>query len=177
MTTMPASAIDTVPDNVRTFLTITEIDDARFIAGALFRRKYAQTPPEMPRHLAAFYRTADGMLRLAGYSHMRPFGEVYLSGGSCTDGDTIRAMSTAHREALHAAGGVLFLILKYAFAKYAGECEAFFGHCGDARALEVTRAAGFVETGFQHVIAHFHKPLSESARRALVAKVVALGPF
>lgn len=176
MTTTP-SAADTIPESVRPFLTISEIDDARFIAGALFRRKYAQTPPEVPRHLAAFYRAGDGMLRLAGYSHMRPFDEVYLSGGSCTDGDTIRAMFAPHREALYAAGGVLFLILKYAFAKYAGECDAFFGHCGDARALEVTRAAGFVETGFTHVIAHFHKQLPESTRRELIAKVVALGPF
>jgi len=175
--TTTRSAADTIPESVRAFLTITEIDDARFLAGALFRRKYAQTPPEMPHHLAAFHRADDGTLRLAGYSHMRPFGEVYLSGGSCTDGDTIRAMSAPHREALSAAGGVLFLILKYAFAKYAGECAAFFGHCGDARALEVTRAAGFVETGFQHVIAHFHTPLPDERRRELIAKVVALGPF
>ena len=175
--TATRSASDTIPESVQPFLTITEIDDARFIAGALFRRKYAQTPPEVPRHLAAFHRTVDGTLRLAGYSHMRPYEEVYLSGGSCTDGATIRAMSAAQREALYAAGGVLFLILKYAFAKYAGECEAFFGHCGDARALEVTRAAGFVETGFRHVIAHFHRPLPDVRRRELTAKVAALGPF
>lgn len=174
---MPKHANETIPGSVRAFLTITEIDDARFIAGALFQRKYAQTPPEMPHHLAAFYRTADGALRLAGYSHMRRFGETYLSGGSCTDGDTIRAMTAPHRDAVYAAGGVLYMILKHAFAKYADDCDAFFGHCGDARALEVTRAAGFVATGFEHVIAHYHKPLREDVKRVLVAKVVALGPF
>src|SRR3954468_24932564 len=103
--TMAFNPVETIPANLRAFLTITEIDDAEFIVGALFRRKFGAPPPDVGRHLVAFYKTADGSLRLAGFSHMRPFGDVYLSGGSCSDGDTIRAMSDAHREAIHAAGG------------------------------------------------------------------------
>ena len=176
---MPSNPIETIPPEIRSFLTITEIDDAELAVGALFRRKFAAPPPDVGRHLVALYRDADGggSLRVAGYSHMRPFGDVYLSGGSCSDGDTIRRMSDAEREAIYAAGGVWYLILKYAFEKFADDCDAFFGHCGDARALEVAQAAGFVKTGHPPVIVNWHKPMHEVFRRALLAKVVALGPF
>jgi len=81
------------------------------------------------------------------------------------------------RAAVEASGGIWFWLLKYAFRKYADCCDAFFGHCGNPRALEVALAAGFVMTEHQHVIVNWHKPLHESVRRALVAKVVALGLF
>jgi hypothetical protein len=174
---MPFHPAEAIPADLRSFLTITEIDDAELLVGALFRRKFVAPPPDFGRHLVALYKSADGNLRVAGFSHMRPFGDVYLSGGSCSDGETIRAMTTAHREAIHAAGGVWYLILKYAFAKFADDCDAFFGHCGDARALVVAQAAGFIKTEFAPVIVHWHKPLHENIRRALTAKVVALGPF
>lgn len=167
----------TTPEVLRGFLVITEIDHADVLVGELFRRKFHAPPPDVGHHLVALYRHADGALRVAGYSHMRAFGDVYLSGGSCSDGDTIRTMPDAHREAIQSAGGVWYLILKYAFARYAGDCDAFFGHCGDRRALEVAHAAGFVDAGPKYVIAHWHKPLHENVRRALVAKVEALGPF
>ena len=166
---MTIPPLDVVPANLRPFLTITEIDDAEFVVGDLFRRKFAAPPPEMGRHLVAFYKTGDGALHLAGFSHMRPFGDVYLSGGSCTSGETIRRMSDAHREAIYAAGGIWYLILKYAFAKFADDCDAFFGHCGDRRALEVALAAGFENTAQPPVIVNWHKPMHENFRRALLA--------
>lgn len=174
---MEHDAIHTIPGHIQPFLTITEIDDADFLIEALFRRKFAAPPPDVGRHLVALYRDAPGSLRLAGYSHMRPFGDVYLSGGSCSEGETIRGMAAEHRDAIQAVGGVWYLILKYAFARYADCCDAFFGHCGDRRALEVATAAGFVGAGHEHLIVNWHKPLHENIRRALVAKVHALGPF
>lgn len=169
--------LETMPANLKPFLTITEVDDAEFLIGALFRRKFAAPPPDVGRHLVALYRGSDGALRLAGYSHMRPFGDVYLSGGSCSEGETIRMMDPSHRDAIYAAGGVWYLILKYAFEKYADDCDAFFGHCGDRRALEVALAAGFIKTEHEHLIVNWHKPLHEIVKRALTAKVHALGPF
>jgi hypothetical protein len=173
---MARQPLETIPHALRPFLTITEIDDAEFLVGALFRRKFNAPPPDFGRHLVALYKSDDGV-RLAGFSHMRPFGDVYLSGGSCSDGDTIRAMAPAHREAIQAAGGVWHLILKYAFEKFADDCDAFFGHCGDARALDVALGAGFERTEFPPVIVNWHKPMHENFRRALLAKVVALGAF
>jgi hypothetical protein len=110
----------------------------------LFKRKFGHTLPDFPRHFAAFYRDSAGALHLAGYSHMRRFNEVYLSGGSCSVGEVIRLMSPEERAILQSSGGVWFQILKYKLAKLGSECEAFIGHCGDARALVVALQAGFV---------------------------------
>jgi hypothetical protein len=166
-----------LPPELRAFMTITEIDRAEFLAGDLFQHKFRSTIPDFPRHLVAIYRDPQGGSHIAGYSHMRPFGEVYLSGGSCSSGDTIRLMQPHERAALDAAGGVWYFVLKYAFRKYADCCDAFFGYCGDKRALQVATAAGFQLTEHQHVIVNWHKPLPEVVKRALTAKVVAIGPF
>lgn len=174
---MTMDSDDPLPPPLRGFLTITEVDSGDFLIGDLFRRKFGGGPPDVPHHLVVLYRDRAGGLHVAGYSHMRPFGDVYLSGGSCTDGSVIARMDAGQRKALYGAGGALFLILRYAFRRYADQCDAFFGHCGNARALEVTRAAGFVPAGHQHLIVHWHKPLHEAVQRALIAKAHALGPF
>ncbi len=166
-----------LPEALRSFLTITEIDDANLLVGELFKRKFGDPPPDVGHHLVALYRQADGALRVAGYSHMRAFGDVFLSGGSCSNGDTMRAMDPAHRDAIVAHGGVWYLILKYAFAKYHDDCDAFFGHCGDRRALEVAHAAGFIDCEQKPLIVLWHKELHPLVRKALTAKVEALGPF
>lgn len=154
---MERDALHTIPEALRGFFTITEVDNADFLAAGLFQRKFASVPPDVGRHLVALYKDAAGAVHLAGYSHMRAFGDVYLSGGSCSEGRTIAAMDPAHRDAIHAAGGVWYLVLRYAFERYADCCDAFFGHCGDARALEVATAAGFVSAGHEHLIVRWHK--------------------
>ena len=166
-----------LPESLRGFIMITEVDHANFLVAELFQRKFGHLPPDQPRHLVGLYRDSEGGLHLAGYSHMMPFGDVYLSGGSCTNGDTTRRMSEAERNTLRDAGGLWFYLLQYAFRKYAGCCDAFFGHCGDRRALEVALAAGFIQTEHEHVIVNWHKPLHPNIQRALLAKVHALGNF
>ena len=166
-----------LPASLRDIICITEVDAAELLIAPLFQRKFGDSPPDVPHHLVALYRPEARDVALLGYSHMRPFGDIFLSGGSCTNGDSIRAMIPAHRDALAAAGGIWYWILKYAFAKFADSCDAFFGYSGDARALEVTRDAGFVDAGHPHLIVNWHKPLHENVRRALTAKAQALGPF
>jgi hypothetical protein len=166
-----------LPESLRGFITITELDHANFLIRDLFKRKFGDPAPDVPRHLIGLYRDPAGALHVAGYSHMMPFGDVYLSGGSCTNGETARLMAPAERDALRDAGGLWFYLLKYAFRKYADCCDAFFGHCGDRRALEVALQAGFEKTEHEHVIVNWHKPLQAKIKRALLAKVQALGPF
>ena len=167
----------TLPQALRPFLTITEIDDSDFFIRKVFGRKFGHIPPDFGRHFAAFYRTKDGASFVAGYSHMRKFDDVYLSGGSCSDGDTIRLFSPEEHALVNAAGGIWFQILKYKFAKLAHDCDAYFGHCGDRRALEVAIAAGFVQLEHQHLIAHWHKPLTLERKAELTEKVHAIGAF
>jgi hypothetical protein len=166
-----------LPEALHGFLTITEVDHADFLVSALFQRKFGHPAPGIPRHIVGLYRSSGGALHVAGFSHMMPFGDVYLSGGSCTDGEVARLMLPEHRDALRAAGGLWFYLLKYKFRKFADCCDAFFGHCGDRRALEVALAAGFQLTEHEHVIVNWHKPLHDNHKRALLAKVHALGAF
>lgn len=174
---MDQPALDVIPASIRPFFTITELDDADFLIGDLFRRKFAHPPPGFRRHLAALYRDPAGAYHVAGYSHMRPHEEVYLSGGSCSNGETIKRMQTDELAALKAAGGVYHLILRYAFRKYADCCDAFLGYSSDVRALEVAFASGFVVTEYPRLFAHWHKPLADDARRRITAKIDALGAF
>jgi hypothetical protein len=176
---MTNSRKPSIPAALQDRLVITEVDahTSEFLVGDLFRRKFGAAPPDVAHHLVALYRDDERGLQIAGYSHMRPFGDIYLSGGSCSDGNVIRRMPQPERDALYGAGGTWFLILEYAFERYADRCDAFFGHCGDARALQVALAAGFELTEHQHLIVHWHKPLHEVVRRALVAKAHAIGPF
>ena len=167
----------TVPAALQNFLMITEIDSADFFISNLFKKKFGHIPPNFPRHFVAFYKDALGGSYIAGYSHMRKVDTVYLSGGSCTEGDALRRMSPEEKTVLAAHGGVWYQILKYKFAKLGSECEAFFGHCGDARAMQVATAAGFVQLQYQHLIAHWHKALSPEYKSQLTDKIHAIGPF
>ncbi|GMU44883.1 MAG: hypothetical protein IT479_07765 [Xanthomonadales bacterium] len=174
---MPQAAPHTMPATLREYFAISEIDDAQLLAGPLFRRKFGSPPPAVGHHLVALHRDEVGALRVCGYAHAGEFGDVCLIGGACTDGEVMRALPLSHAQAIRAAGGVWYLLIKYMFARYAGRCEAFFGYCGDPRALEVDLAAGFVQVAPPYLLAHWHKELPEVVRRALIAKVQALGPF
>lgn len=164
-------------DRFEDFIRISEVDDGEFFAGDLFRRKFGSAPPAFRHHLVAFCRGDDGLLRTAGYLHLMPFGDTILVGGGCTDGNVLRTLSPARSEAVNAAGGILFHLLRHAFANYGDRCEAFLGYCGDARAEEVDLRAGFVKTQHPHLLVHFHKPLHEVMQRALIAKGAAIGAF
>ena len=158
------------------FILITEVDDWR-IARPIFQRKFKADPPDVPHHIVSFYRAPDGALWPASYVHYRPVGDIDLVGGASTDGDVLRRMSDAERTAVQTSGGLYLQALRWAFARYANRCDAYFGYCGDARAWDVDMAAGFVPTEHDKLIARWHKPLPENVRRALVAKAHALGPF
>ena len=72
----------TLPD----WLRITEVDDGRFFAAPLFRRKFGGEPPESGHHLVAFYQPAPLTTQTLCYAHFMPFGDILLVGGVCTDG-------------------------------------------------------------------------------------------
>jgi hypothetical protein len=166
-----------MPHELDAFLTISEVDAGGFFVDELFQRKFGSAAPRDAHHVVAFHKRAPQQLRVLGYAHFLPFGDIMLVGGVCTDGAAFESMSAAEREAIRAAGGVYFNVLRYAFARFAGRCEAYFGYCGDARAETVNLAAGFVRTPHPHLLVNFHKPLHEVMQRALIAKAAAIGPF
>lgn len=166
-----------LPESLREFLTITELDDASLFYDALFRKKFGHPVPDYPCHLGVFYRESTGRFLPLSYLHFLPFGDIMLVGGLCTDGEVFKSMSAQQREAIRVSGGVMVHGLRHAFEHLAGRCDAFFGYCGDPRAYEVDMQAGFVPTVHDKLIARWHKPLDEVRQRCLVAKAHAIGPF
>ncbi len=165
------------PEPLRGFLSITELDDASPFFGALFQRKFGHPVPDYPVHLGVFHDAGDGSFRPLSYLHFLPFGDIMLVGGLCTDGAVLRGMREEQRAAIDAAGGVMVHALRYAFARLADRCDAYFGYCGDARAYEVDLQAGFEPAGHDKLLVRWNTPLDDTRRRALVAKAHAIGPF
>ncbi len=159
------------------FLCISEVDTGPFFASELFQRKFGGPPPAEPHHLVCFYRAPTTAMHVLCYAHFRPFGDIILVGGVCTNGDLLRQLPAAQREAVTAIGSLYLQVLKYGFARFADRCEAFFGYCGDARAEVVNLQAGFTKTTHQHLLVNFHKPSHAVMQRALIAKAVAIGAF
>ena len=158
-------------------LAFSEIDDAEFFVGKLFRKKFASPPPVMGYHIVAMLKDGEDALHVAGYAHFRVFEDVMLVGGVCTDGEVMRRLLPEQSRQVARAGGVYFNLLKHAFARFADDCNAYFGYCGDTRAEFVNLSAGFQKTEHQYLLANFHKPLNDNLRGALINKVHAIGPF
>lgn len=159
------------------WLTISEVDDGRAFAEAIFQRKYAQSAPDFPHHVVAFLRREDGAFVAASYLHFTLHEDVVLVGGGATDGRAFNQVPAEVGEAIRDRGGLLLQTLRFGFRKYADHCEAFFGHCGDPRAFEVDMQAGFQPTRVEHLLAYWHRLLDDKRREALIDKVTALGPF
>jgi hypothetical protein len=164
-------------DDLASFLSISEVDDGPFFVDELFQRKFGAPAPRAAHHVVAFHKAAPLQPRVLGYAHFLPFGDIILVGGVCTDGRAFEAMPESQRAAIAAAGGVYHQVLRWAFARYADQCEAYFGYCGDARAEAVNLKSGFRKTEHPHLLVNFHKPLHEVMQRALIAKAAAIGPF
>lgn len=161
----------------RSFLTITEVAEGPFFVNDLFRRKFGGDAPDIPRHFMAFYKDAAGALHVAGFSHMLRYNTVYLSGGSCSDGNTLKKMSAEELAIVKEQGGIWAMILRHCWSRLDGECEAYFGHCGDPRARVVALSTGFVVTHTPVHIARWHKPLSDQRKTELLDSVIAIGLF
>ncbi len=165
-----------VPATLRDFIVLSIVDDGAVFGGSIFRRKYAAEPPDFPQHVVAFYRAGDAFIPVS-YLHVNLVEGVGLIGGGATDGSVFAHMAPAERAAISEAGGLLLQTLRFSFARFARDCEAFFGHCGDARAFAVDMQAGFQPTAHENLLVHWHRLLDQTRRDALTAQVHALGPF
>ena len=159
------------------FVHIGEVERGDRLIRALFQRKFAGPPPEFGHHLIAFHARADGSYVPAAYLHLWTQGTIGLVGGGCTDGHVLRAMSAQERGAVDAAGGMLLQMLGFCFAKFEPGLEAFFGHCGDARAKEVDLRAGFRETRVPFLLVRPNRELTPARSEELLRQAEAIGRF
>ena len=166
-----------LPEGIREFLCIDEVESGEFFTGELFRRKFGHPPPDFGRHIVLFYRDASAAFHVASYLHLWTDRTIGLIGGGCTDGRTLRLMTEPQRSTVNAAGGLLLQTLRHAFGRHEDALEAFFGYCGNARALAVDLQAGFLRTDDPNLLVRWNRDLSAPARAGLFRQALDLGPF
>lgn len=155
----------------------TQVESGAFFADEMFRRAFDHDLPDWGHHLVLFYRKSPTHFIPLTYLNFAPHENVILVGGGVTNGRAFEHVEPTHARKLREMGGGLYLMLRYGFEKFADECDAYFGHAGDARALEVDLQAGFERTRHAYLLANFHKPLPEAYKEELIEKVNALGAF
>lgn len=158
-------------------ILITPVADGPFFVEDMFQRAYGHAAPDFGIPLVGFYREAwDHFVPLC-FTLFWPHEEVMLNGGSVTNGAALKLLPPELSKSIRNSEGLFFHILRFGFEHFADDCEAFFAICGDERAWEVSMKAGFQPTGYQHLIARFHKAMSEADKAALTDRIHALGSF
>lgn len=143
----------------------------------LFEWRFGHAPPDEPHHVGTFLVDADGTERLVCYVHFRPRGEILLGGGACVDSRLMRTLMPAQRQAIRQQGGLYRICLEWALQHFAGSYKAVFGYCGDGLAERVDRAAGFADTGHEHLLVYWLDNCDHAERTHLIAQAHAAGPF
>lgn len=160
------------------FIFIAEVSDAECFIGRLFGRKFGGPPPrDYGHHMVAFYVRGDGALLPASYLHVWMQGSIGLVGGGCTDGAVIGAMTPEEQLLVAQAGGLLLQTLRYCFARFGPRLDAFFGHCGSDRALEVDLRAGFRRTHVPYLLERHNRELPNERQEELLRQAQAVGNF
>ena len=158
-------------------LLITPVLDGPFFIDELFQRKFGHAAPDFGHAVVCFYRKSRQHFIPLSFLCFIPHDEVILVGGGMTDGSVFAQMQGDVGERLRDSGGALYHMLRFGFEHYKDHCEAFFGHAGDPRAYEVDMRAGFEPTRHQHLIANFHRPISDERKQYLTEKIHAIGAF
>jgi hypothetical protein len=163
-------------DHLRTW----EVNDARTVAGDLFRRSFGHDIPTYPRHFVLVYSPPsdedDTTPKVVAYVHQRPFEEVHLGGGMCVDALAYRRMPRWLFDQVRDEGGLATIVTRDSLAML-GDSPAAFGHVGEPRARQADLRTGYVDTGVEHLMVYWRKPISEEEKQRIISKVAAVGAF
>lgn len=162
---------------IENFIIVTEVDRGPAFVEPIFQRKYRAAAPDFGHHVVAFYRRADGAFMPASYVHFTDCSDIYLAGGACTDGEVLRAMEPAQREAVQDYGALMLATLRYGFERWGTRCEAVFTCCNDARALQTTPKVGFEPTDEPYLLVRWTREPTARRRVELTAKARSFMPF
>jgi hypothetical protein len=165
-------------ETLRRHFRVEEVADARPIVGDLFRRSFGHDMPSYPRHFVMWYLPdADEARKQAvAYIHQLAFHEVYLAGGMCVDSRAYRALPRELFAEVRDAGGLATMVTTESY-DLLGEAPAVFGHVGEPRARQADYRSGAVDTGEEHIMVFWRKPLSPEEKQRLIAMVEAKGRF
>jgi hypothetical protein len=165
------------------------VPDASQLASRLFRESFGatfpvprdellpiSTPPSAWRQYVATYRWPDGRDETVGFCNWIRYRDVYLQGGMCVGRNFYRRMPREEFRELQRRGGLAQMMMAAA-ERELNDCVAWFGYCGDAKALAVDLRAGYVKTNRPYVIVKWFNPPPEAERQQLIDDIVKVGPF
>jgi len=170
-------------------LRIFRSDEAGRLAAGLFRECFnagfpeprdnslsVPTPPESWRQYVATYRWPDGEEETVGFCNWIRHRDVYLQGGMCVRKTFYRRLPREQFRELQSRGGLAQMMMAAA-ERELDDCVAWFGYCGDAKALAVDLRAGYETTDRRYVIVKWFDAPAAPERRRIIDEIAAIGPF
>ena len=184
--------VDT-PNDMTTFnnaLKVFESKDAATYAGALFQESFnsafpvpaayrildTQIQPQDWHQFVAVYTWADGTEECVGFCNWVRYKDVYLEGGLAVRKSFYRRLPKAHFSECSARGGIAQIVMETA-ATHLTDCDAWFGYCGDAKAMQVDLRVGYVRTAHPYLIVKWMRTLPALQMQAWIDDVTRIGPF
>ena len=171
-------------------LGVFESKDAVRYAGALFQESFnsafpvpvsyrileTQIRPEDWRQFVATYTWPDGTEECVGFCNFIKYKDVYLEGGLAVQKNFYRRLPKAQFSVCSRRGGIAQIMMETA-ATQLTDCVAWFGYCGDAKALQVDLRAGFVQTEHPYIIVKWMRALPATEMRTWIDDVTRIGLF
>jgi hypothetical protein len=170
-------------------LLIFRSPDAAAIASGLFRECFSAafpvpregslpipTPPHAWRQFVASYRWPDGKDEAVGFCNWIRYNDVYLQGGMCVRRNFYRRLPRDQFREVQEQGGLAQMMMSAA-ERELNDGVAWFGYCGDAKALAVDLRAGYEMTHRKYVIVKWFRDLEPAERERLIDEVAKIGPF
>jgi hypothetical protein len=182
--------MNTTPIPFERALSIFDAGNAERYAAELFRESFGapfpvprehcglsiMTPAENWHQYVALYRWPDGERETVGFCNWIKYRDVYLEGGMCVRKTFYRRLPKDHFQACRERGGVAQMMMETATRELT-DCSAWFGYCGDVKALAVDLRVGYVPTRHDHLIVKWFRALPECEREALIDSIATIGRF
>jgi hypothetical protein len=177
-------------DSLDDHLRFVEPANAEELAGDLFRESFGvpfpvprdncglpiPTPPENWHQFVGIYRWPDGNDEVAAFCNWIRHDDVYLGGGMCVKKNFYRRLPRKQYRECAARGGFAQMI-QGAAAKQLRAPKAWFGYCGDPKALAVDLRFGYELTEYPMLIVKWAQPLDPLEKKTLVDSIARIGPF
>ncbi len=124
----------------------------------------------------ALYTWPDGSEECVGFCNWIKYRNTYLEGGLAVKKDFYRSLPKSEFARFNERGGVAQIIMETAAAQL-DDCVAWFGYCGDAKALKVDLRVGFVQLEHPYLIVKWIKDLPDADKVALIDEITRIGEF
>jgi hypothetical protein len=171
-------------------LKVFQSAEADRFAGALFQESFnaafpvpvaypildTQIQREDWRQFVALYTWPDGTEECVGFCNWIKYKDVYLEGGLAVRKNFYRRLPKPHFAECTDRGGIAQIVMETAATQLI-DCAAWFGYCGDPKALAVDLRVGYVRTAHQYLIVKWMRALPEAECQAWIDDVVRIGPF